>query len=304
MDQQVIDFFHQAWGSFRDGRSPPIFPGPQPISIERRHFQILKNGEYVVCEKTDGVRHALVCLTIDGKKVTALINRALDIRYVKLQMPKSAHNGTILDGELVDNNLLMVYDAVMVSGESVMELDLLGRLGKAAMFIKGIMRMTKDPITVKLKTFMDAKCITQFYAEVIPKLPYETDGLVFTPVNEPVRIGTHETMFKWKPRDLNTIDFQVKWHRDRWCLYIQDRGILVFESEIRNAEPFKDLLKEDAIVECQYMIDDKPIWWKPVGVRTDKKHPNNRRTFYRTMVNVRENIQWEEFASMYKSSKG
>ena len=302
MEQQIIDFFHKAWGTFKDGKSPPIFPGPQPISIERKHFSTLKNGSYVVCEKTDGVRNALVCTTIDGKKVSALINRALDIRFVSLQFPKSAYMGTILDGELVDN-YFMVYDAVMVSGVNVMSLDLLGRLEKISYFVKGILKLKKDPIVVKLKQFMEASYINDFQEKVLPTLPYKTDGLVFTPVGDPVRIGTHETMFKWKPRDMNTIDFQVKWRRDKWCLFVQDRGALVFESEIPNPEPFKEFLKEDAIVECQYMIDDEPIWWKPVGVRTDKNHPNNRRTFYRTMVNVRENIQWEEFGKLFFNRK-
>jgi hypothetical protein len=123
-------------------------------------------------------------------------------------------------------------------------------------------------------------------------------------VSDPVRIGTHETMFKWKPRDMNTIDFQVKWRGNKWGLYIQEKGSLIFESEITPGmveESFADWLVEDAIVECQYMIDSTPIWWKPIGIRTDKTYPNNRRTFYRTMVNVKEDIKIQEFASLYKT---
>jgi len=44
----------------------------------------------------------------------------------------------------------------------------------------------------------------------LPNVKQEMDGLIFTPINEPIRIGTHETMFKWKPRNKNTIDFLVK----------------------------------------------------------------------------------------------
>jgi mRNA guanylyltransferase len=36
-------------------------------------------------------------------------------------------------------------------------------------------------------------------------------------------------------------------------------------------------------------------WWKPIKVRTDKTHPNNRRTFYRTLVNIKEDIKMSEF---------
>jgi hypothetical protein len=127
------------------------------------------------------------------------------------------------------------------------------------------------------------------------EFPYETDGIVLTPVNEPVRIGTHETLFKWKPRDENTIDFQMKWRGDRWGMYVQEKGSLVFESELfpHDAPDFE--IAEDMIVECQYIHWDSPRWWKPLNIRTDKTHPNNRRTFYRTMVNIAENIELKEF---------
>ena len=78
-----------------------------------------------------------------------------------------------------------------------------------------------------------------------------------------------------------------------WGLYIQDKGLLYFESEL---DPHVcDWLQEDMIVECQYMTEDYPMWWKPIQPRTDKTFPNSRRTFYRTLVNIREDIQIREF---------
>jgi len=294
MDQYVIDTFHKIWGTFKHGKSPPIFPGPQPISIERRHFQTLQNGKYVVCEKTDGVRHALICLTYEGKKLAFFINRALKLTPVKLAFPKKAYEGTLIDGELVDNKLFMVYDGMMIYNENIMNLNFEERIQKTDMFIKGIMKLKKDKVQIKIKNFFSTNNIKSFFETYIPTITYKTDGLVFTPVNEPIRVGTHETMFKWKPRDLNTIDFQVKRRgQTSWGLYIQDRGVLIFQSQVEGEE--NEWLKEDNILECQYMIDCEPAWWKPIGIRTDKHHPNNRRTYYRTMVNVRENIQEQEF---------
>ena len=46
----ALDFMERSWGTKGKG----IFPGCQPISIERGHFNILSNNDYVVCEKTDG----------------------------------------------------------------------------------------------------------------------------------------------------------------------------------------------------------------------------------------------------------
>ena len=130
----------------------------------------------------------------------------------------------------------------------------------------------------------------------LPTVTQKIDGLVFTPVNDPVKIGTHETMFKWKPRDKNTIDFQFKRKGDLWRLYVQEKGKLIFESEIRDewvaGIPW---IEEDAIIECQYMFNDSPMWWKPILRRHDKTFPNGRRTFYRTLVNIKEDIKMEDF---------
>lgn len=287
---EALRIFHGAWGLTTNAS---IFPGPQPISIERKHFPTLKYNDYMVCEKTDGVRVALLAFMFQSKKVTLLINRALVMTWVSLSLPKTAHSGgTLLDGELVGNHLIL-YDGVWVSGEDLKSKNLLERLDFINQFVKGIIKMAKDTIVVTLKTFTPLKDFKE-----MPSSHYPIDGLVFTPVKDPIKLGTHETMFKWKPRDKNTVDFQVKQRPNGSCgLYVQEKGTLIFESELTpdKVEPW---VSENAIVECRYMIDDIPMWWKPVGLRQDKNYPNNRRTFYRTMVNVREDIQWEEFTRL------
>jgi hypothetical protein len=111
-------------------------------------------------------------------------------------------------------------------------------------------------------------------------------------------MGTHETLFKWKPRDTNTIDFQMKWRGDRWGMYVQEKGQLIFESELLPSQCGEFEIKENTIAECQYVHWEAPRWWKPVNIRTDKTHPNNRRTFYRTLVNIAEDIQLNEFIKL------
>ena len=296
MDQAIIHTFHSTLGTLKNGKPPPIFPGPQPISIERKHFETLKNNEYVVCEKTDGVRHAMVCSTYNGKNVCALLNRKLALKDIDIELPELAYKGTVLDGELIDGNIFLVYDGMSINGENIMGNNLLERMKKVGFFIKKIKKTKKDIYKIKFKNFFMKEDIQDLVNNFIPKLKYKTDGLIFTPIFENVKLGTHETMFKWKPRDMNTIDFQLKWRGDRWGLYIQDRGVLIFQSQLNHIQG-NEWLKEDNIVECQYMCDDKIPWWKPIGLRTDKNYPNNRRTFYRTLVNIKENIQQQDFFS-------
>lgn len=275
---EVREFIQRSWKS----TDPDRFPGPQPVSIERRHFPLLKRQPYLVCEKTDGVRHLLVSFA-GG---VFLVNRAFACESVKIRIPKD----TVLDGELVTCKngkiAFMVYDAVIVKGEDLTYFDLKLRLEKARGVIKGIIKTTQAPFEIKVKTMWDL-------GSPIPDLnsfDYETDGLVFTPINEPIRMGTHETMFKWKPRERITIDFMIK---NGFELFVQDRGVPYKESEL-NLKNCRPSMPDGTIVECGY----GEIGFFVEKIRTDKTHPNNRRTYFRTLVNLRENIQLSEFIGL------
>jgi hypothetical protein len=278
MSDPLVRFVHKAWG-LPEGNSDGWFPGPQPVSIERRHFPLLKKSEYLVCEKTDGVRHLLVAFEDpDGEKKVALVNRSFQATYYKYTIPKD----TVLDGELVtrvsDQKLVfLIHDAVMIRGESLICAPLTERLDKARALCRTI--LSKAPFVTTVKTMYPLTELQQLEAG-----QYVTDGLIFTPVNEPIRTGTHETMFKWKPREHITIDFLIRRNTD---LYIQERGRLIKEASIFHKEEYPD----DTIVECDYGQNG----WRVVKVRTDKTYPNNRRTFLRTIVNLREDIQRNEF---------
>lgn len=263
-------FIQKSWGSQDLDR----FPGPQPISIERKHFAVLQSQSYVVCEKTDGVRHMLVCYEdANGKKLCALVDRAFHVTYTTLTVPRD----TILDGELLDS-VYYVYDAIRIKGEDLRNKKLTERLAKARAVVKMILKQPQ--LQVKVKDMVPLAQVSTI------QLSEKSDGLIFTPVNEPIRIGTHETLFKWKPHHHITIDFLVKNGKD---LYIQDRQAgLRKEAELHlSTRPYKD----GTIIECDY----RKLGWFPVKERPDKTYPNNRRTFDRTIVNLRENIKLEEF---------
>ena len=259
----VKEFIHQSWGS----RNPEVFPGPHPVSIERRHLGLLRSKKYVVCEKTDGTRYFLVCLHHDGRKYAIFVNRKMDMFTASLAVPAN----TLLDGELVGDTF-MVYDGVVVQGKDIRHLGFLDRLRESEVATKG----PKFQIKLKMKTMWPLhSTVDVFKAEY----PYEIDGLIFTPVDEPIRMETHETMFKWKPFDRITVDFVVK---NGWlCIWDRGEGLI----KVQKWEG-----KDDAILECKYVNDQ----WVPIKIREDKSMPNNRRTMMRTMINLRENIQLEE----------
>ena len=299
--KHVVNYIHTCW------KSKDYFPGPQPISIERKHFNTLRCAEYLVCEKTDGERYMMVALMFEGKKKCLFVNRSFNMFEVSINLKKTVYEGTILDGELYENTL-MVYDAVYVNGEPVWDLNLMMRLEACKIATSSIIYMKQDKYRLKVKTFHHMRDYGYFMNEYLPTITQKIDGLVFTPINEPVRIGTHDTMFKWKPKEKNTVDFLMKkepsWEVPgtvngplAWRLYVQEKGKLVFESEVSMELMNEPWFEEGAIVECDFVDDGKRMWWRPLKRRTDKTHPNSRRTFYRTIVNIREDIKIHEFLS-------
>jgi hypothetical protein len=288
MGEALVNFIKASWKS----EDPTRFPGPQPVSIERRHFPLLKKQPYLVCEKTDGVRHLLASFE-DG---VFLVNRAYKAEKVAIRVPKD----TLLDGELVTAkeglrpdgkppvSLFMVYDAVRVKGEDVSQKPLTERLEAARKVVKGIIKTAGAPFEIRVKTMTDLASFKSF--PPLDSFEYETDGLVFTPVNEPIRMGTHETMFKWKPHDRITIDFCLQNGEE---LFVQDKGVPYKEANLHLHNVRRDL-PDGTIVECGY----GNLGWFVEKVRTDKTYANNRRTYFRTIVNLREAITLDEFNSV------
>jgi len=253
-----------------------VFPGPQPVSIERRHFPLLDLQPYFVCEKTDGIRHLLVSFS-GGVYV---MNRSFSYVPVKIRIPKD----TILDGELVTTrsgkNLFIVHDSIIIKSEKCTHVHLDERLEMARKLVKGVIKTSGAEFEIRVKKMWPLSSIRCMPTEY----EYETDGLIFTPVNEPVRTGTHETMFKWKPREKITVDFSI--HQGK-KLYVQDKGVPFLESELLKPVDVPD----GTIVECGY----GSLGWFIEKIRPDKTYANNRRTYFRTIINLRESIRIEEF---------
>lgn len=61
-----------------------------------------------------------------------------------------------------------------------------------------------------LKDIFLEKDTKEIFTQIIPKLPHENDGLIFTKEFCPYYPGTCEEILKWKPQELNTIDFEAK----------------------------------------------------------------------------------------------
>lgn len=279
------------------------FPGPQPVSIERVHLmEVLRKEHYRVCEKSDGQRFLFVCTRYHERPYCFVVDRKQDIYVLNYNIVTSAYDGTILDGEIIQNKQtlkheFLVYDATMVCGENVTQLPHDQRMSRVERFVSKPDKVSS--FTIKPKDFYPFENFKKFVNDVVPKLPYEIDGFVFTPNNEPVMSGTHYKMFKWKEQRKNTVDFLVepnfnKRFPQKYIMKITKgkylKALLDNRLIVEPGHPLETAVP--VVVECEYV---GPNTWRALGIRTDKTIPNSYMTWTKTLLNIEENIQLKEF---------
>jgi hypothetical protein len=80
-----------------------VFPGSQPVSLNRANLNNLRQEPYMVCEKTDGTRYLLLArpdgaFFIDRKNS---VRRLPPLAFPLPDDPRGSHLNTLMDGELV-----------------------------------------------------------------------------------------------------------------------------------------------------------------------------------------------------------
>jgi mRNA-capping enzyme len=148
-----------------------------------------------------------------------------------------------------------------------------------------------------------------------PDIDHNTDGVIFTPVEEKFHSGRFDLMLKMKPIELNSVDFRASW-KDGVC-YLSVTNRLQKEIEFvpisildfANDE-LKQSLPEGSILECvmditQQDIDNDPegCWfskgWKPLRIRQDKGDPNIYSTFVGVFKSIKDDISYETIHEMF-----
>lgn len=212
------------------------FPGSQPVSFTREHLNDnLMNRDYLVCEKSDGLRVLLFVLVNPdtNEEGVFLISRENEYYHVPdFHFPRSSknfdqsHNGTIVDGELVYSMnpitkvkeiRYLIFDCLSMDMQSVMHKNLWKRLYHAQHeFHKPYMELRRKfpdacinwPFKLDFKNMTQPFKIHKIFNEM-KNLTYVSDGLILTSCDTPYITGTDPTLLKWKPAEENTIDFKI-----------------------------------------------------------------------------------------------
>lgn len=291
-------------------KGEPHFPCPQPVSIERKDFTKLKNYEYFVGVKNDGVRYIMFFTTDkNSRKLCILCDRALNFYIIDIKGDDSIYDGTLFDGELVhkeDSYTFIIYDSVLLCGNRVNKNNFASRLAEIDCCVKTLLSpIQTNFIKIDTKTFYKLADFVIFLD--VYKNDEKNDGIIFMPNNLPVLNGTQFSLFKWKPSDKHTVDFLIQEENNKDLsahLYHQNK-LTKFANIKYNTEEGKNFIdkyhtlenkKNDCILECLFIKSKQNF--SPVLVRTDKNYPNSLRTVERTLFNSEEDINLSEFINL------
>uniref|UniRef100_A0A3B0MMU3 mRNA guanylyltransferase n=1 Tax=Theileria annulata TaxID=5874 RepID=A0A3B0MMU3_THEAN len=260
------------------GWNRPSFPGSQPTSLCRESISLLLRNDYVVCEKSDGVR----ALLLSASGSIFLIGRLEEVHEIKMKLPvrgnlSQSQQLTLLDGEVVmdknpeDNSVsyrYLCYDGICIQRKPLNKMNLLQRLSFVYTHVIVPLKMAgiyssvtnkplgdtdnsdpSDKLEIYLKDFFDITQIKHIN-NISVKLPHISDGLIFTPVNTPYTPGTCKSLLKWKPPHLNTVRFNnftvvrlISASTPRLVqLFVSDSGTRVFYNEF--LAPYGDVYKK------------------------------------------------------------
>ncbi|XP_018409864.1 PREDICTED: mRNA-capping enzyme isoform X2 [Nanorana parkeri] len=260
------------------------FPGAQPVSMDRKNLKFLEQKSYKVSWKADGTRYMML---IDGKNEVYMIDRDNSVfRVSNLEFPfrkdlRVHLTNTLLDGEMIIDKVkgqivprYLIYDIVKFSGQPVGECDFNIRLSCIEKEIilprhekmkLGLIDKTHEPFSVRNKPFFDIHAARKKY-----------------------KAGRCDDILKWKPPNMNSVDFLLKITRvGGEGLLTQNVGLLFvgrYERPFSQLKVTRELKQYDnKIIECKFENN----CWVFMRQRVDKSFPNS----YETALAVCNSIQ-------------
>jgi hypothetical protein len=223
------------------------FIAASPVTIHREN--LLKNeninifNRYAVTLKADGERNFLIVYASQKEEENGKIfifNN--NFTFIDTGLVDKEWTNTIIEGELVindDKKDFYIYDILFSKNEDVRRKHLLtlnkdskqiSRLDLIELFYKSSSRKNntkfnpKNIIQLNKKLYKysirnDGSDIFQKVNELWNTRKYNqfnVDGIIFVPIFEyyPLKGGSWYSLFKWKPPNLNTIDFLIKVLKD------------------------------------------------------------------------------------------
>ena len=246
VEADALAAMKRMWGVSKT--APLRFLGPNPVSIDRRHLADLRQHDYLVSLKSDGVRYLLLLTVAGGEPKAFMVNRRLTVFEVEIWGDEAYFaRGTLLDGELVwdyesgEGSLrFIIFDAICIKGKSLVTSkysDRLMHLNSTVLLDysgsgeeiedltveedKIVAMNNKCGLRLSVKRCCSFKNVARLW-ERRQESSHQNDGLIFTKNDEPIVSGTCRSMFKWKPT--NTVDVRIVCSTAAPCIFISRDG--------------------------------------------------------------------------------
>ena len=310
------------------------FPGANPMSIERADLQQIKESDFLVALKTDGVRHILL-LTLKPNSmepIAIMVDRAQKMYEIIVWANEDYFtNGSLMDGELVwsENGLqYIIFDVMVTKGTSCIKMPYRDRLQILHNTILVINANDNNQEEIERKIaeedkiisfdnihnlqILSKRCVKKENLHILWRdrnnVCHANDGLVFTLNTANVTIGTCSTILKWKPD--HSVDIQIVYSCSKGlCLYANDNTSGAVVDITRSCCSYKieftmnrliEVIKHrlPCIVECLIQIKEDVMYLTPERERGDKDAPNTIKTIEATIKNTIEAISSEELIGM------
>lgn len=207
------------------------FIGAQPETLHFEHLHKINNNNYAVTDKADGER-TLMFINSYGW-IYFIDNNCKNV--MKTNIKSTSSNSILIDGELVKTKSSLnfwAFDIIFYKGTDLRKAEnanLLERLNLIKSLNISSLNTEQYKFNLKKYVFgnisLGISILNEKYRNVSEE-SYSKDGYIFTPINENYPENRKwKNLLKWKPSELNTIDFWVEKDpgvKNGYLLYIND----------------------------------------------------------------------------------
>lgn len=301
------------------GFSSSGFPGCQPVSMDRKNVALLESP-YMVSWKADGTRYLMY---IKGPFQIYFIDRENAVfqieglSFVSLRDRNRHLVDTLVDGEMVIDTeaggqktpRYLIYDLISLEGSKTLSYNFPTRyraikneliVPRIESMKEGRIHREREPIGIRRKEFWETSYTRDLLSDKFKNaLSHEPDGLIYQPVDAPYTPGPCQSVLKWKPPSLNSVDFRLKiveeerpgyLRKKRGDLYVGGKDVPFAQIELTRELK----LLNNAIIECRWVSSGEgppnKTGWVFMRQRTDKSFPNSIKTAQAVCASIMEPV--------------
>ncbi|KAJ6230258.1 mRNA-capping enzyme-like [Anaeramoeba flamelloides] len=194
----------------------------------------------------------------------------------------------------------LVTDLMHIQGKSYIQRILPDRLGAAKHFVEfrkenlSEDEINAEPFEIRFQDMYNLKHTKTIFEEIKNKLKYETDGLIFTPVEQLYFPIKNIPILKWRSSNFITINFFVHELLTTFDLSSAALSVISYDQEKKIVDKIKFNSKfekekfSNKIIQCYFDLQSQS--WKVLRIRTDKKFPCTFLKYQSKMKAIIENV--------------